>query len=352
MKKRSVWFFILATLSLGTTVILRKCCRKDKNQDMESDNVMEAHKEPQGTQPAVEEQPLASEQPEARRVELSKEAKKRLKRSDAFDEFHKKAKEIFEPFKENGEREEYFEALYNLAVCPGSRMGGRESRIVEFFWGNRIFDKTEGLSADLRRKVKFDSEAGASMFFFKNDDGYVSIQLYPAHTDNRRPIEDFIFWRMRVNPSCLLKNRFQKCCWRAFMAYMEVTSLDGCPSLFQRIHVWYLRHFKHVIIEKKETPIKIVVALQSFFKWVSTVTFSGLAIFLLQLWLIPSPSEHQNIKDIRESAMKMENEFEDIKEEIKDIRENQDSLNVILKESMMRYQETKTEGKQKSVISK
>lgn len=268
--------------------------------------------------------------PEVERIELSKRAKNRNKRFNDFETFYGKAKEIFYPYKESGDRERYFESLYNLAVCPGSRMGGRESRVVEFFWGHRLFDKTEGVSADLRWHVKFESEAGATMFFFKNDDGYVSIQLYPAHTDNRRPIEDFIFWEMRVDPSKLLKARFQRHCWKSFMAYMEVTSLDGDPDIFQKLHVWYLRHFKYVIVDKKETPLKYMVALNKIGWWVSTVTFSGLAIFLFQLWLTPNPSEHHNIQDIRNTAIQTETEIENLRGEVTAIKESQDSLIKVL----------------------
>lgn len=106
-----------------------------------------------------------SSQPEVERIEMGKRAKERKKRFDDFETFYGKAKDFFYHYKTSGERERFYEALYNLAVCPGSRMGGRESRVVEFFWGNRLFDKTEGLSGDLRRQVKFESETGATMFF-------------------------------------------------------------------------------------------------------------------------------------------------------------------------------------------
>lgn len=156
------------------------------------------------------------------RIELSSKAKERNQRFSDFETFYSKAKDIFEPYKHKGEREEYFEVLYNLAVCPGSRIGGRESRVVEFFWGNRLFDKNKVLGGDGRLHDRFETEAGATMFFFKNDNGYVSIHLSPAFTEQRRPIEDFIFWRLSVDPARLLEKRFQNRCWKAFMAYMDI----------------------------------------------------------------------------------------------------------------------------------
>lgn len=292
--------------------------------------------------------PETEEQPHVQRVELSEKAKKRNKRFDAFEKFYNQAKDIFEPYKTKGEREEYFQALYELCVCPGSRMGGRESRIVEFFWGNRLFDKNEGLSQDGRRSIHFESEAGATMFFFKNDDGYVSIQMYPAHTEHRSPIEDFIFWRMEVDPSRLLDKRFQDCCWRAFMAYMEVTSIDGAPTFWQRIRVWYYRNFKHVVIDKKSVPLRFLGFFKKVGTWVLTVGFSGLVIFLLQLWLSPNPSEHQNIKDIRQSAIQTEAVIEDLKIELSYIKESQDSLIKVMNESVDEAKHKGVTNKQKS----
>jgi len=285
------------------------------------------------------------EQPPAQRIELSERSKARNRRFENFEKFHKCAREIFEPFKTRGEREKYYDALYMLCVCPGSRMGGRESRIVEFFWGNRLFDKNEGLSQDGHRSIHFESEAGATMFFFKNDDGYVSIQMYPAHTEHRHPIEDFIIWRMAVNPSRLLKKRFQKHCWRAFMAYMEVTSIDGAPTFWQRIQVWCYRTFKHVVVDKKEIPLRYVSFISKIGTWVLTVGFSGLVIFLLQLWLSPNPSEHQNILDIRQSAIQTETMIEYLKNEVSCIKYSQDSLINVMNESMDMV-------KQKEVFSK
>lgn len=261
------------------------------------------------------------------KVELSQKALKRNQRFKDFDTFYKNAKTIFGPFKIKGEREEYYEALYNLAICPGSRYGGRESRIVEFFWGNRLFDKNEGVNNEGQLNVKFESESGATAFFFKNDDGYVSIMLYPAKTGQRSPIEDFIIWKHRVKPSHLLDKCFQERCWKAFMAYMEVTSLDGAPTIFQRMHIWYLRNFKQIVIDKKSAPIRFHMFLKNVGTWVLTVGFSGLVIFLLQLWLSPNPAEHQNIQDIKQSVIETKKIIDGIKEDISSIREIQDTLN-------------------------
>lgn len=259
-------------------------------------------------------------------IELSDKAKERIQRFKDFDSFYAKAIEFFEPFKQAGEREKYFEALHMLCVVPGSRAGACETNIVDIFWGQRLFDKEEGIDNG-RRRVKFKSEYGATLFILKNDDGYVSIHLYPAHTETSRPVEDLIVWKSKINPSKLLSKSFQKKCWHALMAYMEVTSLDGDPSFCQKVYIWYLRHFKNVVVDKKETPIKALSFLKTVGTWVMTVGFSGLVIFLLQMWLQSNPAEHENIQDIKGSVQKVEQAIRQIQNEVTRIECNQNSIN-------------------------
>ena len=252
------------------------------------------------------------------RMDLNKMETERNKRYKDFKNFYESAENIFESFKLRGEREKYFDDRYILCICPGGRWGGNDERIVEFFGGNRPYDQKNG--------VAFYAEHGASMLFFKNDNGYVSIQLYPAGTEQRNPKEDFILWKIRVKPLKLLKLSFQKRCWGVFMAYMEVTSLDGEPCLIQKIRVWYLRNFKNVIVERKDTPIKFYCFLRKVGTWVLTVGFSGLVIFLLQIMLSKNPAEHQNVKDIKKSINKIEEAIEYLQYDVNAIKESQDTI--------------------------
>lgn len=248
MDKKSLVWSIATILILGMTLLWMcydrlKTNGGDKRKNRESRNMEENNTE-------------------AQRIEQSKQAKKRNKRSKDFETFYNQSKDIFEPFRTRGDREKYYQDLYMLCVCPGSRSGGCVSRIVEFFWGRRIFDKNQSLSNDGRRSLHFEAETGVTMLFFKNDDGYVSIQMYPACTEQHRPTEDFIFWKKSVDPSRLLQKSFQKRCWDAFMAYMEVTSLDGDPTLGQKLRVWYYRNFKYVVEDNKELPLRYVSFLK------------------------------------------------------------------------------------------
>lgn len=259
-------------------------------------------------------------------VKLSDKTIERNQRFKIFEDFHKKAVEIFNPYKTKGEREKYFDALYNLNVVPGGRWGGQESRVVDISWGQRIYDKEERKILCGKKQISFESEGGTTMLFYKNSDGFVSIRLYPAFTNYSQPIEDFIVWKTRLDPAKLFKKRFQKKCWNYFMAYMECTSLDGSPSIVQKIRVWYMRNFKNVVENEKRVPKKINTFLNKFFTWVMTVGFSGLVIFLLQLWLSPNPSEHNNVVEIKNANLRSEKTIDSIHQELLLIKDNQDSI--------------------------
>ena len=259
------------------------------------------------------------------KVSFGKRSEKRFQRFKDFNEFYTKAKEIFEPYKNKGERERFFEAYNMLCVVPGSRAGANESNIVDVFWGSCIFDKEES-SSSRKKTFHLKSESGATLFFIKNDNGYVSIHLYPAHTETMHPIEDFIIWREQIDPSKLLKKCFQYRCWRVFMAYMEVTSLNGDPTIAQRLQVWYLRKFKCTFEDKKQVPVKFMTYTKKVGTWILTVAFSGLAIFLLQLWLQQNPSEHENVKEIKESTVRTIYVLDSLKQIVVEIKKNQDSL--------------------------
>lgn len=287
-KKISVWLIIAAILTLGISLLWVRYYKRTTNGDDRAEYSKSQSMEINTTNNHLS---------ELQRIELSEKAKNRNKRFADFEKFYSQAKNIFEPYKLNGERERYYQSLYMLCVCPGSRSGGCESRIVEFFWGKRIFDKNESLNAGGRSSVHFLAETGATMHFFKNDDGYVSIRMFPAHTDQLHPTEDCIFFEKSLNPSCLLQKNFQKRCWSAFMAYMEVTSLDGNPTLWQKLKVWYYRNFKYVIEDNKELQLRYVSFLKKVGTWVLTIGCSGLVIFLLQLCFSKNSFEHRNIED-------------------------------------------------------
>jgi len=203
----------------------------------------------------------------------------RLNRIKIFDKFYDGSKKTFETLRDNDSRAEIFEMEYMLCVCPGSRNGGQEKRIVEVFWGARPYEfETKG------KNWKSLTETGVTLFFYRNDTGHITISLYPAKTENIKPIEDSITIHKWLDPIKLENPEFIKSVWNDFIAYMEYTSLDGTPNFQQRLKVSYLRNFKNTVIDKKWQPTKFSVFSKDVLKFVLTVGLSGFVFFIVS-WL-------------------------------------------------------------------
>lgn len=203
-----------------------------------------------------------------------------------FERFYDNSEGIFNSLRDNDPRARIFQDEYMLSICPGSRAGGNEKRIVELFWGARPYEfETKG------KQWKSLVETGATLFFYRNDTGDVSIYLYPAKTEFRQPLESYIALHSLVHPKRLNDQRFIKSLWKDFMAYMECTSLDGNPSRLQKTRIAYLRTFKHLVMDGKWTPTKFSVFSKEVFKWVVTVGLSGIIVYLVTLATRPDTTE-------------------------------------------------------------
>ncbi|MFC2466153.1 MAG: hypothetical protein ACFNYM_08740 [Bacteroidota bacterium] len=197
-------------------------------------------------------------------------------RNKDFDTFYDKSEGIFKNLQQSDKRTEKFEREHMLYVCPGSRNGGTDKRIVEVFLGSKVFEiETQG------RYFKSLMEQGSTLFFYRNDTGHVTISLYPAYTDFRKPIEDSITLHSWLDPLKLRNKIFLKSLWQDFIAYMECTCLDGMPSWRQRIRIEYLRFTKHLVINKEWKPTRLNCFLYDIIKFVLTVGLSGFIIYFV-----------------------------------------------------------------------
>jgi hypothetical protein len=213
-------------------------------------------------------------------------ARTRLERRNDFDEFYNSANNTFINFRDNDTCAEKFERIYMLSICPGSRAGGNNNRIVEVFWGSRPFETiTQGNS------WKALTEYGATLLFERDDSGFVMISIYPAGTENKRPIESSISLKLWIDPIKLKSKSFLKSMWNDFMAYMECTSLDGNPTIWQRLRISYLRNFKHLVVDNKWQPTKFIEFSKDLIKWVLTVGLSGIIIYVLTQVTQPTTTE-------------------------------------------------------------
>ncbi len=200
----------------------------------------------------------------------------RTKRYAAFDKFYKGAKEIFETYADSTPECKRLGDLYSLCICPGERHGGLNKREVEILYGNRPFDSVTTIGKNLQATKKLETAHGATLFYQRTDDGQVLCCLYPAASENFRPPEDFILLGVVKNPATL--ERESKRHWKTFLAYMQVTCLDGKPSILQRIRVFYIRNFKERVVNGTVQRRKASEVTGEIVKYAATVGLSGFII--------------------------------------------------------------------------
>lgn len=195
----------------------------------------------------------------------------------------------------------FFKNEYMLNICPGSRAGGQEKRIIEVFWGSRMYD----FESQSTWKKSF-NETGVTLFFYRNDTGHITISLSPAKTEFIKPIEDSIVLYRWIDPKKLNNDRFIKSLWNNFIAYMQYTSLDGKPTYYQKLRVFYLRYFKRLVIDNKSKPTKFSKSFGKLSSWVLTVGLSGTIIYFLTIATQPKTNKtekylnevNRNLKNI------------------------------------------------------
>ncbi len=269
-------------------------------------------------------------------------ARTRIERRNDFDEFYRTAVTTFTAFRDNDASAEKFERLYNLCVCPGSRAGGTNNRVVDVFWGSRGFE-----TITLGRSWKALTEYGATLLFERDDSGFVLISIYPANTDTRKPIESSISLKHWVDPLKLKDNSYLMKLWNDFNAYMECTSLDGNPTLSQRRRISYLRKFKHLVIDNKWTPTKFSSFIQGALKLVLATCFSGaVLIYFVNLTTKTKATETDTqLKEVNKNLEIVSKKLDKISESnanIKTISIAADSIVVKTKEILKSIDKHKT----------
>jgi hypothetical protein len=266
----------------------------------------------------------------------------RIDRRNDFETFFNSAKTTFIEFRDNDKRAEKFQNIYMLNVCPGSRAGGTDKRVVEIFWGSRPFDTiTEG------RNWMALPEYGATLLFAMDDNGHVIVSLYPAYTENRKPVETCITLHIWLDPSRLLEKSFLKNCWGHFMAYMEYTSLDGNPTILQRLRISYLRNFKHLVIDNKWTPTKFSVSISRIRDLVVAACFSGaVLIYFVNVTTKPKTTETDTqLKEVNKNLETVSKQLDKISAsntDIKTISITADSIATKTKEILKAINKKKT----------
>ena len=237
---------------------------------------------------------------------------RRQDRINRFKEFHKNARSLFKNISSGDQSHERLDGLYSLCIAPGGRHGGLNDKVVEIFYGNRAIGIQTTMGKNFRTKEKTEIASGATLRYKRTDDGHIICNLYPARSENQRPIEEIILLDYVKNPSDLKKKL--KSHWRMFISYMETTCIDGDASSLQFLRAFYLKNFKKYIINSVVQERKIKLFLVEIFKYVFIVGFSGSLILLITLLKDCSGAKedkayqnraYKNITELKEEVLKI-----------------------------------------------
>jgi len=211
-----------------------------------------------------------------------------MDRQDAYREFDAFADEAENRFKEimkNDEKAKELASCYSFYVVKGGAQGAVDKRIVEIFFGNRPFDNVAIVAQDTngfpQKRNTFLTEQGACLRYERTDMGTVMVTLYPATTENLKQYEDFILYEYVKDPRRLRKNRYNRVHWRAFISYMQCTSIDGKPSFSERARKSWIKVSRKLAVNGKVQQPKLVEGCLLIGRYVITVGLSGFLLALI-----------------------------------------------------------------------
>ncbi len=122
------------------------------------------------------------------------------------------------------------------------------------------------------------------------------------------------------------------------MAYTEVTSLDGSPSIWQRIRVAKNRFVKPMIVGNEVKQRVVVNWIGKTIWWITTVGLSGCLITTFYDWKNNGNDEIQNRIERIDRTLILQTTNDSI--EVKEISKRIDSLNMNLRH-LIKVQEKK-----------
>jgi len=207
---------------------------------------------------------------------------KRMRMIEDFEKFRDSAEETFKGFQRNGSSQK-FNDRYMLNVCPKGRNGGENERLCEVFYGGAIYDTEVAANKNFQRTRHFLTETGATLAFNLLDDGYVLVELHLPFTERMKPLISSIVLESRIAPKKLAKKNL-KSYWRKLNLSMEVCSLIGSKTWYQRLiwSIWLM--FQNTIIDSHVQEKKICKILKRILEYTLTVGFSGFLIYIFTIF--------------------------------------------------------------------
>ncbi|WP_123658966.1 hypothetical protein [Salinisphaera japonica] len=123
-------------------------------------------------------------------------------------------------------------------------------------------------------------ENGGTLHYARGDNGAVICFLYPATSENTRPIEDFIILGLFSKASKIHDLRL-RLHFKCFVSYMICTSLDFRPTFKDRLLVFALRYVCVTVKDGEMQPRKSSESFRKIAELVVTVGASGWLLHLI-----------------------------------------------------------------------
>lgn len=215
---------------------------------------------------------------------------RRDQRNSNFRIFFHHAREDFSKIVKQDLRHANFERVYGFGIVPGGRDGGLDKRVVEVYYGNRPFESITEMTNKSITGVELDfptvrrrllTEQGAELSYQRTDSGIIICTLWPAKTEGFNRKEDAIILDWIANSNSITGLPKLQYHWRSFMSYMQCTSLDGDPSISDRIRVCWLLFTKRIVVSGRMEERKFLTAFGSILYFSLSV---GLGGFLIELF--------------------------------------------------------------------
>ncbi|QRD62620.1 hypothetical protein H8Z72_22900 (plasmid) [Xanthomonas citri pv. citri] len=215
----------------------------------------------------------------------------RTGRYKSFVDFWDQARALFPAAMAGVSGASFFNSYYSFHVLPGTSDSGHGQRYVQAFYGKRPYDSVEASSRAPgmapQRSIRLRVEEGATLFYHIGPTGHVVCQLYHASILDGA-VGDRYLRLDRIEPKTLHQPHVLRRHLRNLIACMACTSLDGAPTVRQRMRWHWLTWTNPSYVEDvyHEPPAR--TALRKFGWWVATVGCSGAVLFGIQQ-IFPAP---------------------------------------------------------------
>jgi len=212
----------------------------------------------------------------------------RQTRYDDFEKFADSAEATFNALLDADARAKSLSNFYSFYAVKGGAMGGLDKRVFEVFFGNRPIDHVETFESKEgefpQRQSKLLTERGVCLRYERTDIGTVICTLFPAETKSLHQREDSILLEWIAHPRSLHSQCKLNEHWRAFISYMECTSVDGEPSVLDKLRVSYLRFTQILVIDGRAGRRRITSVAGSIFSYALTIGLSGFLLTLINMF--------------------------------------------------------------------